>query len=323
MFARASAVTTSNSAAQYNLGVALDLQGRTEETLQHYREAIRIRPTFSAAHANLGRALYYLGRSEEAINELTRALELASTGPAADIIHFNLALALVTLTNYEAAASNFASATRTITNNPSLYTEWGKMLLNQGGTDAAIAQFEQAFQIDPEAMDAHFHYGIALTDQGKPELAAWHLAKALRLEPKEVGIYAQIGLALASRGKVKEAVTHYRESLRLQPDMPEVLNNFAWILATSADASLRDGKEAVQFAQRACELTGNQQTLLIGTLAAAYAEAGRFEDAQKTAEQAIALAAKNGETDLAEKNRELLRLYQAGKPHREKTDAAR
>jgi hypothetical protein len=98
---------------------------------------------------------------------------------------------------------------------------------------------------------------------------------------------------------------------------PEILNNRAWWLATSPDLKVRDGARAVQLAEHACELTHYQKTIYIGTLAAAYAEAGRFDDAISMAEKAIGLAQKQGEQDLLQKNQELLELYRAHKPYHE------
>jgi hypothetical protein len=92
---------------------------------------------------------------------------------------------------------------------------------------------------------------------------------------------------------------------------PEILNNLAWQLATSPDPKIRDGIQAVQLAQRACEQTHFEKTVFLGTLAAAYAEAGKFDDAIATAERACNLAAKNGETNLLLQNQELLARYRA------------
>jgi len=99
----------------------------------------------------------------------------------------------------------------------------------------------------------------------------------------------------------------------------EVLNNLAWQLATSAAPAARDGQRAVQLATRACELTRHESPMFIGTLAAAYAEAGQFTEAAAAGECAIALAATMNETNIIQRNRELLELYRAGKPFHEST----
>jgi Flp pilus assembly protein TadD len=97
-------------------------------------------------------------------------------------------------------------------------------------------------------------------------------------------------LTLARHAKTDSAIEQYRQAIALQPEMLEALNNLAWLLATSGESRLRNGSEAVQLAQHACELTQNQQPLFLGTLAAAYAEVGRFDDAIRTAEKARDLA---------------------------------
>ena len=91
----------------------------------------------------------------------------------------------------------------------------------------------------------------------------------------------------------------------------------AWLRATHPDPKYRNAAAAVELSERACRLTEQQEPLFIGTLAAAYAEAGRFEDAVKTAERAKALAAATGQKELVEKNRQLLELYRAGRPYHE------
>ena len=92
------------------------------------------------------------------------------------------------------------------------------------------------------------------------------------------------------------------------------LNNAAWLFATSPKAEIRDGQLAVDLAEGACEMTHYQETFVVGTLAAAYAEAGRFEEAISTAQKACALASARGEPELLERNQELLELYRAHKP---------
>jgi len=118
-------------------------------------------------------------------------------------------------------------------------------------------------------------------------------------------------------GQTKDSILHNRAALRLKPDLPGALNNLAWTLATDGDDTIRDGAEAVALAERACVLTRYQKPILIGTLAAAYAEAGRFTDAVEAARKAEALAASSGDTATAAKNRELAALYRNHQPFRE------
>lgn len=98
---------------------------------------------------------------------------------------------------------------------------------------------------------------------------------------------------------------------------PVEANNLAWVLATDPDAQKRDGPRAVKLAESACQQTRFKITIFIGTLAASYAEAGRFEDAVATAEKACQLAQEHGEKELFERNRKLLEIYRNKKPFRE------
>jgi hypothetical protein len=95
------------------------------------------------------------------------------------------------------------------------------------------------------------------------------------------------------------------------------VNDTVWLLATNPNASVRNGAEAVELAQRAANFSGGNQPAILGTLAAAYAEAGHFPEALRTGEEAVRLAAAAGNRDLGEKIRSCLELYRAGKPYRQ------
>jgi cytochrome c-type biogenesis protein CcmH/NrfG len=112
-------------------------------------------------------------------------------------------------------------------------------------------------------------------------------------------------------------MSHYARALRLQPDYPEALERLAWIAATDPRPELRNGTEAVNMAQRACELTANKQARCLATLAAAYAEAGRFTEGISTAETAEQLAASAGQKEVTAKCIRLLETLKSGKPWRE------
>ena len=107
------------------------------------------------------------------------------------------------------------------------------------------------------------------------------------------------------RSVAEQAIAHYRQAIALRPDFQEALSNLAWLLATRPEAELRDGAQAVELAERACELTAYKLAACIGTLAAAYAEAGRFADAAAMAEHAHSLAEAANQKELAAKSLKL------------------
>jgi len=164
---------------------------------------------------------------------------------------------------------------------------------------------------------ACYNLGSALFQKGRVDEAITYYQKALQINPDCSEAHNNLGEALCQKGKVDEAIVHFQKALENQPDNAEAHNNLAWLLATSPDAHVRDGVQAVKYAGRACELTHYGVTTLVGTLAAAYAEAGRYDDAIVTAQKACALAEKSGEQDLLEKNQKLLELYRAHQPYHE------
>jgi Flp pilus assembly protein TadD len=141
-----------------------------------------------------------------------------------------------------------------------------------------------------------------------------HYQAALQIKPDYAEAHNNLGNALLQKGRVDEAITHYQAALQIKPDYAEAQNNLAWVLATSPQTSLRNGSKAVELAQRANQFTGGENPIILHTLAAAYAEVGRFSDARRSAQKAIELAQAAGQKDLAGQLNDELKLYEAGLP---------
>ena len=194
----------------------------------------------------------------------------------------------------------------------------GGELVNQRRYPEALEQFAEALRINPGDSEARIGWGYVLASQGKTDEAIAAYREGLGQEGRHwPNARFLLAGALAQKGRLAEAIAEYRTALREQPDQPQALNDLAWFLATAFEPRLRNGAEAVELAERACKLTRFRQTLFVGTLAAAYAGAGRFEDAVRTAEKAIELAKAQGQEKLAEKNWQLLELYRVGKAFHE------
>ncbi len=117
---------------------------------------------------------------------------------------------------------------------------------------------------------------------------------------------------------MQEAVNHFRAALSIRPDFPSAQKNLAFVLATCPDASFRNGAEAIQLAERADELTSGNNASIVGALAAAYAEAGKFPEAIATAQRALRLANAK-DSALSNALQSEIKLYQAGLPLRDMT----
>ena len=190
-------------------------------------------------------------------------------------------------------------------------------LAGRGQIDEAIAQYRKALEIEPNLAEAHNNFGVVLGQSGRFGEAVAHFQQALKSKPDYAEAHNNLGNALAGQGKIAEAVVQWREAVRLQPNQIAYVNNLAWVLATCPEASVRNGAEAVELAQRAVKLSGVRQPAILGTLAAAYAEAGRFSEAMHTARKALDLATQQNEQALARSLEAKLPLYEAGTPFRE------
>ena len=301
-----------------NLGAAFAALGRFDEAIENYRRATQINPTFAEAQYNLGTTLAAQGQFEEAIQHFRRAVKINPNSPEAQ---YNLGNILASQGRYQEAIESFSQTIEINPNDFKVLYNLGNALAAQGRYQEAIENYRRAIQINPNFPEALDNLGNALATQGRFEEAIESFGQAIQANPNHPETFLHLGMALDQTGRIREAAAQYRKALKLNPDLVGALNNLAWILATSPEDDLRNGAEAVQLSERACELSHYQEPLLVGTLAAAYAEAGRFPEAVATAEKAEQLAAKTGLTAVAGKNRQLLELYRAGKPYHEPAPA--
>jgi protein O-mannosyl-transferase len=190
----------------------------------------------------------------------------------------------------------------------------GLAYFQQRRADEAITQFQKALEIQPDYAEARYDLGTVLIQQGRLDEAILQLQKSLEIKPGYAPAHNNLGIALLKLGRLDEAIAHFKKSLEIRPDQVEIQNNLAWLLATSPQASLRNGSLAVELAQRANQLAGAKNPNFLCTLAAAYAEAGRFSEAVETAQRALPLAEAQYNTALADDIQTQLKLYQAGVP---------
>jgi Flp pilus assembly protein TadD len=227
--------------------------------------------------------------------------------------------------------------------------EQGIEALNRGEYDLAIVYFDEAIKLDPADANAHYHRGQAHVAKAEYEMAILDYSEAIRLDPTDGRAYNNRGAAYSRKGDYdraisdhaeairlnpsharaiynrgvaygmkgdhQKAIADYDEATRLDPTDPRPFNNMAWIWATSPRADLRNGQKAIEHATRACELTTWNNWITLGTLAAAYAEAGRFGEAVKWQTAVLQVP------DLSESDRvrfqNRLALFEQGKPYRE------
>jgi protein O-mannosyl-transferase len=184
-----------------------------------------------------------------------------------------------------------------------------------------ITVFQHTVDVTPDNACAQFPFGVGLEKDGKLRQAAIHFRIGLILEPDYYHHYEDLHLAsvLAHLGQYREASKHFNAALLSNPDWTDALKGYAWMLATCPDSSIRNGPHAVELARHACELTHYRKAVFVGTLGAAFAETGQFDQAMLMSKKAIKLANENGETILVEQNQRLMKIYMAHKAYHEQS----
>jgi tetratricopeptide (TPR) repeat protein len=189
-------------------------------------------------------------------------------------------------------------------------------LARKGLLDEAVSHYEESVRLRPDYGDPYFNLGSVLFQQGRIDdaIAQWH--KALVAQPNDAGFHTALGNAFLKKGLQKDAIAEYEHAARISRQDPTARNNLAWLLATSSDASIRDGNRAIEVAKQAAQLSGGKDANYLRTLAAAYAESGRFAEATETARRALQAAQTQGNSILANALRDEIALYELDLPYR-------
>ena len=199
---------------------------------------------------------------------------------------------------------------------PDARVSLANLLFQKGRIDEAIAHYQKAITVRPADFPALYALGHALLEKGELDNAIQVYRSALLLRPLDADCHTTLAIALEEKGNPEEAVLHYNRALELAPESIPTLTNLAWLLATSQNASLRNGLKAVALAKQAHELVGGTNTLVLRALAAAYAENGEFANAIRTARSAMQLARMHGEDSLMTDLDQQIALYELGMPYR-------
>ncbi|MEY2480847.1 MAG: protein O-mannosyl-transferase [Verrucomicrobiota bacterium] len=193
----------------------------------------------------------------------------------------------------------------------------GIVFLARGLPDQALAKFQEAALLRPENAPAQGNLGKAFLQKGKIDEAMVHYHRLLELEPDNLEARNILGTSLFQQGKVREAIAEWQKILAIESDNGNALSNLAWVLATYPDASIRNGAQAVDFARRAASLSHQRSPIILRTLAAAYAEDKRFDEAIATAQEAKMRAQSEAQQALAHELEMQIDLYRRNIPLRD------
>jgi tetratricopeptide (TPR) repeat protein len=303
-----------NAEVNDSLGCALLEQGKLDEATVHLRRAIQINPQLASAYNDLGQALAQQGRNAEAVTQYETALQL---DPALPDAHNNLGNALFAQKKYADAELHYRAALRLRPGFVPAHHNLGLVLAARGRTNEAVAEFSAGLKIQPDHVPTQHALAELFLRQGRNAEAIRCFETIVRQQPRNAEARFRLGVLRAAEGQTAEGLRQLREAVRLRPDAVPALNELAWRLATHPDAQFRDATQAVKLAGRAVALTRTNDAAVLDTLAAALAEAGRFDEAGQTARQAARLAESARQPELASQIQKRAVLYQSRRPYRE------
>ena len=266
--------------AHTNLGIVLLQKGQLNDGIAHYRAALRMQPDSWDAEYNLGTALLAQGKVDEAIFHCERAVAMEPNDPDGQV-------------------------------------SLGNALLEKKRIDEAIIHYQKAIAIWPDHFLARYSLGRAFVEKGELDTAIAHCRAALLIRPDDADCHTVLAAALDEKGETAEAIRHYEKALKIFPQSISALTNLAWLLATSPSESLRNGGKAVEIARQADQLSGGTNTVVLRTLAAAYAETGQFGKAIESARTAMQLARMHDDDSLTTELEQQIALYRLHMPYHE------
>ena len=248
--------------------------------------------------------------------DLAAYTRLLKGDPANPLRHDAVASLYLDAGQLDEAIAEFRESLRLNRESAPTHYNLGFALSARGRRDEAITAFEEALRIDPGYAQAHNNLGALLQLAGQPDAALEHYRRAAALRPDNVEARTNLGQLLSNRGRPAEAAAQFAEALAVNGGNVQALAGLAWIRATASDRSLRDAAEAIRLAERADTATGHRDVTAVDALAAAYASAGRYEEAVRLARIGLELATSAGQLAVAAQFRQRLELYQRRQPVR-------
>lgn len=293
-------------------GSAWNDLGEYDSAIKDFTAVLQLVPDSAPDYYNRGLAYKHKENYDRAIKDFTEAIRLEPSDPDA---RYHRGSSYRANKDYDRALRDLNEAVRLGPKDPENYNERGNLYLDQEEYESALQDYAEAIRLSPD--EAVYHRNRGLTRQRLKEydraIAAY--SEAIRLDPEYADAYVDRAYVHELRKDFAAAIKDYEAGARIAPKDGRMFNGWAWLLAVSPSAALRDGNKAVELATKACELFKWNTSGEIDTLAAAYAEAGDFDKAVEY--QKKALAKLQPGNDVLEKGyRARLALYEMKKPYR-------
>jgi tetratricopeptide (TPR) repeat protein len=317
VWTRAVACEPKSALAQMNLGAVYAKQGKVDEAISHLREAVAaysVAPLVTAdAHVKLAGCLALLGKHEEELEQLREASQIGGS----EAFLAPLAVALARAGKLDEAVAQWREIRRQFPDSLEVGFGLADALLAAGQAAETIDLCRDLLKREPDSAKLLVTMGGALYATGQIDEAIVPLRRAVAVDPKDVWAHFRLGLALNDLGQTAAAMAQLEEAIRLQDYWVLMLWQTAWILATSPDSSIRDGKRAVDLAKRAIQFSQGAEIRAFDALAAGLAETGDFEGAVKVAQQASLMALARNDLPLLEAIEARKHLYGQKLPFRQ------
>ncbi len=298
--------------AHYNLGALLFNRGDLDRAVEHFRRVLEIQPDFAPTHYNLGEIYQQRGQLDKAVESYSTAVRI---DPDYLDPRRKLAQLYAQKGNLPKAAEHYRKVIQINPWDAMAHAGLGAAYVVIKELDKALYHCQVAIRIKPGFADAHSNLGLIYVHKGQVDKAIRHYLRAIEIEPNHRNAHHNLGIALERQYRLKEALNAYRRALEIDPRNLTALIGMAWLLATAPQDELRSGRQAVQLSERAYRILGRMAPArLLDTLAAAYAEAGRFAEAIATAQQALERLDES-QQELIQEIAKRLALYKASKPY--------
>jgi tetratricopeptide (TPR) repeat protein len=289
---------------------ALIQLGRYEEALKQTQKIIQLEPDAVIGYECRARVRLLMEKPKEALADLNQALKLEPGSLSTLLLR---ARVLHAVGETRRALDDLEQALKAQPNLPQALFLRSLIAAAEGKFSEAIADVQILIRDDPGNLEWRLQLAGYYAADKRSLRAINEYSKILNDNPNEWRALRGRADALLGVGKQAEAVRDYEAAVKLQPDDSGILNNLAWVLATSPDAKLRNAKRSIELATRACKITDYKEAHILSTLAAGYAEDGDFETAVKWSAKAVEL----GADDLKQQLREELDSYKQKQPWRE------
>lgn len=279
--------------AYYYRGLTYFEMGEYDKTISDINESI-VRFPRKHAFTVRGNAYAKLQDHQKAVDDYTEAIKQEDLHK--ERIYYSRAQEFYLLREYYAALIDCKSAVMILSEMTNSEALLGKTYMIEGLAYEGVGQIGQAFTM----------YSMSIPIQRK-----------LPISSQDYLVFSKRGRIYDTRGRYDEAISDYKEAVHIDPESPVANFYLASFLAVCADEKYRDGKQAMAYAKKACELNHWNDSSCLETYAAATAEAGRFDEAVKWQMKAISLDLKGERLKTAQ---ERLELYQHNKPYHEVHD---